>query len=118
VGNATVQPADPGGEPIVVRRAAGDIEIDLRRVADSSMPVRVEASVGIGDLEVTVPRWAHVYVDARVGRGEVGTLLPERIRQGFDQHAAGFSPGRPGGVRIRIAAEVGAGSFHVDRFGG
>jgi phage shock protein PspC (stress-responsive transcriptional regulator) len=117
VGDVTVKPADPRGEPIVVRRAAGDLELDLRRVADSSAPVRVEASVGLGNLEVTVPRWAHVYVDARVGRGEVVTVLRESRRQGFDQNAAGFSPGRPGGVRIRVVAEVGAGTIHIERFG-
>jgi hypothetical protein len=118
VGNATVQPVDPGGEPIVLRRAAGNVELDLRRVADSSAPIRVEASVGLGELRVTVPRWAHVYLDAEVGRGEVISLLREPSRQGFDRHTAGFSPGRPGGVRIRVVAEVGSGSLYVDRFAG
>jgi phage shock protein PspC (stress-responsive transcriptional regulator) len=118
VGDVTVKPADPGGEPIVVRRAAGDVDLDLRRVRDNGAPVEVEALVGLGDLEVTVPRWAHVYVDAGVGRGELYTLLPERSRQGFDQHTAGFSGGRPGGVRIRVVAEVGVGSISIHRFAG
>jgi phage shock protein PspC (stress-responsive transcriptional regulator) len=119
VGNVTVKPADPRGEPIVVRRAVGDVELDLRRVRNSTEPVEVVASVGMGDLEITVPQWAHVYVDAGVGRGEVGTLLRgEWRRQGFDQRSAGFSPGRPGGARIRIVAEVGSGAIDMSRFAG
>jgi phage shock protein PspC (stress-responsive transcriptional regulator) len=118
LGDVSLKPADPGGDPIVVRRAAGDVDLDLRRVRNSTTPVVVEASVGLGDLEVTVPRWAHVYVDAGVGRGEIGSLLREPWRQGFDQHTAGFSPGRPGGVRIRVVAEVGTGSIYIERFDG
>jgi phage shock protein PspC (stress-responsive transcriptional regulator) len=118
VGDMTLQPADPRGEPIVARRAAGDVELDLRLVRDSAAPVHVEASVGLGNLRVTVPRWAHVYVDARVGRGDIYTLLRGRWGEGFDRRVAGFSPGRPGGVRIRVLAEVGSGSVDINRFGG
>jgi phage shock protein PspC (stress-responsive transcriptional regulator) len=117
VGHVTVKPGHPGAEPIVVRRAAGDVKLDLRRLRNSNA-VAVEASVGLGDLDVTVPRWAYVYVDAGVGRGEIDTLLREPWRQGFDRRVAGFSPGRPGGVRIRVVAEVGSGSIGIHRFAG
>jgi phage shock protein PspC (stress-responsive transcriptional regulator) len=117
IGDATLKPADPRGEPIVVRRAAGDVKLDLRRVRNSAAVV-VEASVGLGDLEVTVPAGAFVYFDTRVGRGDLDTLPLEPGRQGFDQSAAGFHRGRPGGVRIRLDAEVGAGNIAIDRFAG
>jgi phage shock protein PspC (stress-responsive transcriptional regulator) len=120
VGDLRLKPGDPRGEPIVVRRAAGDVELDLRRVRNSAAPVEVEASVGIGTLEVTVPRWAYVEVDAGVGRGEINAVARRggSRQQGFDQRVQSFDPGRPGGARIRIDADVGSGAIYVWRFAG
>jgi phage shock protein PspC (stress-responsive transcriptional regulator) len=118
VGDVHLKPSDPAGEPIVVRRAAGDVELDLRRVRNSTAPVVVKASVGVGDLNVTVPTWAHLRVEAGVGRGEISAgLRGHWRRQGFDRQVAGFSYGRPGGVRIRLDAMVGAGNIYIERFG-
>jgi phage shock protein PspC (stress-responsive transcriptional regulator) len=119
-GDLRVAPDDPGGERIVVRRAAGDVEVDLRGVRTSSAPVEVEASVGVGTLEVTVPRWAYVEVDAGVGRGEIYAVDRRggSWQQGFDQRVVGLDPGRPGGARIRVEAEVGSGKIDISRIAG
>jgi phage shock protein PspC (stress-responsive transcriptional regulator) len=120
VGDLRVAPADPGGEPIEVRRAVGDVEIDLRRLRSSTAPVELEASVGVGTLEVTVPRSANVEIDARVGRGETGVVdrRGSSWQQGFDQRVHRTAPGRPGGVRIRVEADVGSGAIRIFRFYG
>jgi phage shock protein PspC (stress-responsive transcriptional regulator) len=118
VGDVRMKPADPRGEPIVVRRAFGDVELDLRRVRNAVAPVDVEVSAGMGDVEVTVPEWARVEVDARVGRGEIDVERMAGSRDyGFDQHAGRGLPGRPGGARIEIVADVGSGTIHIERFG-
>jgi phage shock protein PspC (stress-responsive transcriptional regulator) len=119
-GDLRVAPDDPGGEPIVVRRAAGDVEIDLRQVSNSPTPIEVEATVGVGSLGVTLPSRAYVRVDARVGRGEISAVdrRGHSWQQGFDRRADGFDPGRPGGARIRVEAEVGSGTIHISRIAG
>lgn len=118
VGAVRMKPADPGGEPIVVRRAVGDVELDLRRLRNATAPVVVEVSAGMGDVEVTVPEWARVEVDARAGRGEIDIERHGGRRDhGFDLHVGGGLPGRPGGARILVVAEVGSGTIHIERFG-
>jgi phage shock protein PspC (stress-responsive transcriptional regulator) len=120
VGDLRVAPSEASGDPIVVRRAAGSMEVDLRRLRNSTAPIRVDASVGMGRLEVILPRWAHARVDARVGRGEIYAVDRDgRFRHhGYDQRVEGLDAGRPGGARIRVEAEVGTGTIEISRIGG
>jgi phage shock protein PspC (stress-responsive transcriptional regulator) len=68
------------------RLAAGEIFLDLTDL-DSSEPVVLEASVGVGRLIVIVPQDARLTIDARVSGGrlslfggrQVGTGLADRI---------------------------------------
>jgi phage shock protein PspC (stress-responsive transcriptional regulator) len=120
VGDLRVAPRDPGGEPIVVRRAVGDVAIDLSRLPRSTERVEVEASVGIGDLEITMPPGTLVEVDAGVGRGssEPGGLSRNSMLQGFDQRQVGvdrISAGRPGRAHVRIVADVGVGTVEISQ---
>jgi hypothetical protein len=68
------------------RLAAGEIYLDLTDL-DSSEPLALEASVGVGRLIVIVPPNARLTIDARVSGGrlslfggrQVGTGLADRI---------------------------------------
>jgi phage shock protein PspC (stress-responsive transcriptional regulator) len=118
VGDVRVAPASPGGEPVVVRRAVGDVAIDLSRLPRSAGSVAVEASVGVGDLDITLPPGTPVDVDARVGRGSIdpwGLQRADKV-QGFDQRLVAMdriSAGRPGRAPVMITADVGAGSIQI-----
>jgi phage shock protein PspC (stress-responsive transcriptional regulator) len=69
------------------RLVGGLLELDLSALEAGSEPVRIAASVGVGDLVVHVPEGARVEVGGRVGGGrltllggyQVGTGLADRV---------------------------------------
>jgi phage shock protein PspC (stress-responsive transcriptional regulator) len=115
VGDVRVAPQEAPAAPIVVRRAVGDVEVDLTRLRRSATPIDVEVSVGKGDVGITAPRGARVDVEARVGSGEIEVWhVPGDGRiQGLDQHLDAVKPGRPGRTRVRVIASVGTGGLAV-----
>jgi phage shock protein PspC (stress-responsive transcriptional regulator) len=115
VGDVRVAPREPPADRIVVRRAVGDVEVDLRRLRRSAAPVDVEVSVGRGGVDIEVPRGASVDVDARVGSGELEVWHGpgDERRQGLDQRLDAVRPGRPDGLRVRVLASVGKGSLYL-----
>ena len=119
VGGRHVTPSPAGGAPIVVRRAIGDLSLDLRRITRNGRDAVVDASVGVGALKITVPRRARVELDASVGKGSVEAYVFNGVdgRQGFDQRIR--STGQPQRARsalptIRVRAQVGLGEIDVD----
>jgi phage shock protein PspC (stress-responsive transcriptional regulator) len=120
VGDMRVVPRDPNGAPIVVRRAVGDVDIDLGSLRRNAGPVQIEATVGIGDLVVHLPPGTQVALDARVGRGsiEAWALSRDRMVQGFDARLAGIDRvvgRRPRRASVRIAADVGLGTVRISQ---
>jgi phage shock protein PspC (stress-responsive transcriptional regulator) len=118
LGDARMTPAGAAGEPVVARRAVGDLTVDLRRLRNSAEPVSLVASVGIGDLSVAVPNNARVRVEARVGLGSFEGFGPDASRvQGFDTRVVRtyrrFRRDRPAGVPVRVVADVGVGNIEV-----
>jgi phage shock protein PspC (stress-responsive transcriptional regulator) len=96
---------------------AGDLRVDL---TDAPLPVgrttRVEASVGLGELHVVVPRDATVEVNASARAGEV--VSPG----GADANESGIGldesftlDGDPGGPRLELDLSAGVGSVEVTR---
>ena len=69
VGDTTARPRTTAELPRQVRRAVGDVELDLTRLGGASTPLTVDASVGVGTLEVMTPRRALVELEARIGQG-------------------------------------------------
>lgn len=119
VGGRHVTPAPADGAPIVVRRAIGDLSLDLRRVTRDGRDAVVNASVGVGALKITVPQRARVELDASVGKGRVDAFVFNGLdaRQGFDQRIR--STGQPQRARsalptIRVRARVGLGEIDVN----
>jgi phage shock protein PspC (stress-responsive transcriptional regulator) len=117
LGDVRMTPAEATGEPVVARRAVGDLTVDLRR-RSSTEPVSLVASVGIGDLHVAVPNNSNVTVDARVGLGGFSGFEPgASLAQGFDRRVVRtyrrFRRDRPAGVPVRVVADVGVGNIEI-----
>ena len=121
VGDMRVVPRDPSGAPIVVRRAVGDVDIDLGSLRRNHGPVEIEATVGIGDLRVHLPPGTRVVLDARVGRGSIDAwslTQDDAIIQGFDRRLFTVDRvfgGRPRRASVRIAADVGIGTVGISQ---
>jgi hypothetical protein len=118
VGDLRVTPTAATGEPVVVRRAAGVVTVDLRRLRAAGEPISLEASVGRGDLQVAVPNDSAVVVDAQVGAGRIVAYGPDGSPvQGFDMDLTRtyerLRKDRPAGVPVRVVAEVGVGEIHI-----
>jgi phage shock protein PspC (stress-responsive transcriptional regulator) len=119
VGDARVTPAASAAEPIVARRAVGDLTVDLRELRASPGPISVVASVGVGDLLVAAPRNARVTVEGRVGLGSVeGYGRDFSIVQGLGVRATptlrDYAERVPPGPQVRVIADVGIGSVQVE----
>jgi phage shock protein PspC (stress-responsive transcriptional regulator) len=113
VGDVELTAADIHDSSLVVRRANGDVTVDLRG-SKPVAPVTVRASVGIGDLKVLVPARTPLDVSARLGRGTIETELGRSYdsTSGFDRRLVReYSFGdRP---EIRVVAEVGTGRIQL-----
>jgi hypothetical protein len=102
----------------VVRRAAGDVVLDLRQVSTPSGAVTVRATVGAGDLRIILPRHAHAAASLHAGRGTVSAAGDEAHGLDVSIAAAGDPPpgvGRRKRIRVRIVAGVGIGKLRVGR---
>jgi hypothetical protein len=95
----------------------GELSVDL-----SEAPLRetgtttVEASVGMGELRVVVPRDAAVEVQARVGAGEiVSPGGPDANESGVGLDESFTLPGGRDGPRLQLELSMGAGSVEVVR---
>ena len=91
--------------------------LDLRDVAPGpGETVNVNASVGIGRLQVNVPSSARIEVDAHTGAGSI--LLFGRHDDGWHRdviRSVDGDPGARGGV-LHLKLRVGAGEVDVHRF--
>jgi phage shock protein PspC (stress-responsive transcriptional regulator) len=116
VGDTTVSAAAAADGQIVVRRAMGDVTVDVRGI-DASRPVKVVASIGNGKLRVGVPNNSRLGVDLHVGQGRVESLLVNRgshDASGFDADVRNvYEVSRPNRPRVNVVADVGAGDISV-----
>ena len=113
-GRVYYTPTDPDRlRPL--RRSAGDVHIDLRRLELTRSTTRVNARVGAGQIRIVVPRGVPVRVEARTGAGSI-EVFGERRANGLTIRDTYESPDyddeRP---RISIEARASAGSITVQR---
>lgn len=93
---------------------AGDLTIDLRRLALPDGTTRLDASVGAGQLIVRLPPGIAVRVESSSGIGQVTAL--GRTDGGFGVHRTVVSPGYAGApVRLDLRLSVGVGQVEVTR---
>jgi phage shock protein PspC (stress-responsive transcriptional regulator) len=118
LGARDVTPGPSGDEPIVARRAIGNLSLDLTRVTRGGRDATVEASVGVGTLRISVPRRVRLELDASVGKGRIDPYVFTGAdgRQGFDQRVRrSGQPPRTGSAipTLRVRADVGLGEIDV-----
>lgn len=86
IGDGSFAPANAAAVPKAYRRAIGDLKLNLMALYAGSRPITVVASVGIGELAITIPNYykqENVTVVERVGRGTLGGVLNIRARRGL-----------------------------------
>ncbi len=120
VGDASFTTTDATDGSLVVRRAVGDVTVDLRRL-DTSRPVTVVASVGMGELRLGVPDDVRLTLDARVGSGSIRAGIVNRKfldSRGLDATVRAVWPisrrDALGAPRINVIADVGVGEISLD----
>jgi phage shock protein PspC (stress-responsive transcriptional regulator) len=92
----------------------GQLNLDLTAFPWQSGTTAVDASVGIGELVITVPEDVALDVDARSGVGDVN-ILGERD-DGIGAHKTAVVPGStPDAPVVEIDADVAVGSIEVQR---
>ena len=120
VGDASVTAVDATEGSLVVRRAVGDVSVDLRRL-DTRRPVTVVASVGMGKLRLGVPDDVRLTLDAHVGSGSIRAGIVNRQfldSRGLDASVRAVWPvSRKDTLtapRIKVIADVGVGEISLD----
>jgi phage shock protein PspC (stress-responsive transcriptional regulator) len=117
VGNTRVEPT---GDRVVVRRAIGDVTLDLDHAVRRGRRVEVDATVGLGTLDVDVPPASPIELDARVAKGRMDDFalrLHSDHAHGFDRRLGGRYAAR-GGRRlppVQLRATVGLGEISFRR---
>jgi hypothetical protein len=96
--------------PDVYQLAAGSLKIDLRDIDLDDGPVVVTATVGFGELVVTVPAAAAATVEAKAGFGEV--VIDGTTDGGVNVKRTSEWPG-VGSIVVDV--EVGFGSARIVR---
>jgi phage shock protein PspC (stress-responsive transcriptional regulator) len=116
VGDERVVP-EPADGPVVVRRAVGDVDLDLSRVMREGRDAAVVASVGVGSLHVSLPRRTRVVLDARVAKGQIDPFAVDAdSTQGFDRRVVRSAEprrGSSGTPTIHLRATVGLGTIEL-----
>jgi hypothetical protein len=99
------------------RLAIGELRLDLSAVDLARGEVReVEATVGIGHLDLTVPRDVNVEIHSEAGLGDVALLgdNPDDGGFGVDRDLT-IKANREGAPKLVIDVEVGIGQVEVHR---
>ena len=92
----------------------GDLNLDLSAVLLPSGTTSVDASVGVGQVVLTVPEDVALEIDAQAGIGEVN-ILGERD-DGVNAHATRTVPGpTPDAPLLDVELDVGIGNIEVRR---
>ena len=92
----------------------GSLDLDLRAVVLPTGTTSIDASVGVGELLITVPEGVALEIDAHAGAGEIDVL--GELHDGFDVDrtltVAGPTPDAP---LLQLEADVGFGAIEVRR---
>jgi hypothetical protein len=114
IGNSTFAPASVLDSYDSYRLSIGDLTVDLRPTELSEGTTTIEASVGIGQLKVELPRGVAVRVIGSVGAGRLMFDGKEYSGTGVDEVVTdeGFDAASP---RLILQVQVGLGNIEVDR---
>ena len=93
--------------------AAGQLTVDLRRLAFGETPTTVRAQLGMGHLDVIVPADVPLDMHAHVGAGQVRLLDREDDGLGVDSRLRADGSAAVG--RLTLDLSAGFGSIEVRR---
>ena len=114
VGDKLERPLDAAALESSYEYGIGDYELDLRSVDLPEGVTRVEVSLGIGELTVTVPEDVAVEVDAHAGAGEVIVLGSADDGIGADKELT-FAGAEADSPTLVLDASVGFGQITIER---
>jgi phage shock protein PspC (stress-responsive transcriptional regulator) len=110
IGERSYAPATAADVHDRYRLGIGELRLDLGGVELPRGETKVDARVGVGDLQVTVPRDVAVRVDADAEAGRA--IVFGRLDDGRDVHV---EAGGSGARTLVVRARVGAGQVTVER---
>lgn len=111
-GVRTVTPTSVEDVPAAYELGVGELDIDLSDLDIGARQVEVDASVGMGELTITVPEGVGLDLTGRAGLGEI-VLLDQRA-EGFGIERTTVRAPDPGQGTLEIRAEAGLGAITVD----
>ena len=111
VGDRTERPTTPA-ELTGYELGVGNLVVDLRQLQIPPGTTRVEARVGVGELEVEVPQGVSVAVVARSGLGQVQALGEE---EGGFASRIDTAADAGGDRRLELDLRVGLGQVRVEQ---
>lgn len=114
IGEKVERPLDAAALERSYEYGVGEFELDLRNVDLAEGETRVDVSLGIGQLVVTVPEDVAVEVDANAGAGEVTVLGARDEGLGANKEVAvpGSDENAP---TLVLDVSVGFGAIQVER---
>ncbi|MDQ4048837.1 MAG: hypothetical protein M3131_05565 [Actinomycetota bacterium] len=116
VGDIALRPHSATEVPRELRRGVGDIELDLAGLRGEEGPTRLalDASVGVGSIDVEVPRRTLVEVDAGVSKGRLFVHSDDQRDARVTARAVPIGEtGRPVKPRMRLRLRLRAGVGEV-----
>ena len=111
-GNTVERPVQPAELQPRYALGAGNLEVDLRRLALPPGSTPLTAEVGVGNVVVRVPPGSAVEVDASAGTGHLDVLGVER--QGVSPSVRVVRDGTSG-ARLLLEVATGVGNVQVTR---
>ncbi len=114
IGNPTYRPPTLARVERSYALGIGDLSLDLRAVDFSGTRRHVDAQLGIGQLNVTVPDDVRVVLDGHVGAGSV-SAFGRQSNECCPTDVKVVRPGVARGGTLVLDADVGAGNIRIKR---
>ncbi len=111
IADQAFRPATAGELRSEYRLAGGEIQLDLTDLRAGAEPIRIDASVAVGVLRVTVPAEAGLELNARVGAGGLSLFGNRQTGSGLGDRVERLGGSGPHFV---LTLDVGLGGVIVD----